>query len=165
MNQNPNTPRVVLFVGDMNEQLSLMEQSQQPTVSRSQLLRVDSYEFSLQRSRNNLGVPYGASSGNRVLLTVSVGSKDRLKVFYERLSETTMSSVSLVFDAKCDEDGFLIPNSCEGIIVMEGYVVDIDERYDSATQDDEEGSTIDIQLLLNGMCVVGSTHNLSFSIN
>lgn len=165
MNRKPNTSKVVLFVGDMNEQIDIMQHHQQKTVTQSQLMRVDNYHFTLQRSRNSFGVPYGASSGNIVDITVSVGTRDSLKVFYERLSETVKSTISLLFNVVCDQDGYFTPECCDGVIVLEGYIVDIQEQYDTVTTEAEDTSIIKIKLLADGITVVGSTHNISFSIN
>lgn len=165
MNRKPNTSKVVLFVGDMNEQIDIMQYHQQKTVTQSQLMRVDNYHFTLQRSRNSFGVPYGASSCNIVDITISVGTRDSLKVFYERLSETSKSTISLLFNVECDQDGYFTPECCDGVTVLEGYIVDIQEQYDTVTNEAEDTSIIKIKLLADGITVVGSTHNISFKIN
>jgi len=133
-------------------------------VPKHRCMTVQSYEYEIARNRNAYGEAYGSGSGNVVTIKVRVGSRDSLKVFYDRLTETFSSSLTLIYDVHYDDQGFVNEYGHDGALVLDGYIVDIDETYGRSKSDrNNEEVTLTLKFLTNSMVVVGSSHNINLN--
>ena len=124
MQNYSNNIKVALFADNVLEQLVLR---------RTDSIVVQQYSYALERPRNAHGVAYGNSSGGILTIDVRIGSRDNMRIYYERLSQTYSTSFSLVFNARYDETGIL--DDYEGGMIVEGYLTDIGESFDRVVLD------------------------------
>lgn len=130
-------------------------------VSSDRCLIIQKYEYSMQRSRKDNGEVYdNAPLGNIMTVTVSVGSADQIKPFYSRSTEFDTSRFSILFSAIFDKNGML--DSYSSGIVAEGYIVGIDEDFESDSQDGEQSMLITVRFLVTRMRFINKELNLTF---
>lgn len=135
-------------------------------VPKSKCMVVQSYEYMLCRSRNAYGEAYGTGSGNIVTIKVRVSSRDSLKVFYDRLSNMSSTCLTLIYNVHYDDQGFVTEYGHDGALVIDGYIIDIEEVYGrSKTERDNEEIMLSLKFLTNSMEMVGSNNNLNFQFN
>ena len=150
MQRISNQTKVVLFPDNYQEQAY---------ITKEKCIAVQHYSYTLQRNRNAYGEPDGRISGSAVTLTIRVGSRDSLRLFYQRLTQHYSSTYSLLFDATYDVQGYLTDQS--GALIVEGYVVDVQELFDR-DQANEEGEQMSLvcEILLTSVSCVGMNHLL-----
>ncbi|MDO4949444.1 MAG: hypothetical protein Q4E55_04665 [Bacteroidales bacterium] len=128
-------------------------------VKREKCVTVQSLDYKLQRSRDAFGRSYGCAQGGLMRVSVLIGSKNNTKVFYERLKNTTPTSFTLFWNARYNQSGEL--TDCDAATVAEGYVVDVQEKYDRDKAETEgEHPCLTFQLLLTKITYHGTNTEL-----
>ena len=150
MQRISNQTKVVLFPDNYLEQAY---------ITKEKCMVVQRYDYTFQRNRNAYGEPYGRISGSSLTLTIRVGSRDSLRLFYQQLKQPYSATYSLLFDATYDAQGYLVERS--GALLVEGYIVDIQEHFDRDQADDEgEQMSLVCEILLTGVTCEGIHHPL-----
>lgn len=122
---------------------------------------IEDYEYTLKKSRQSNGVPYpNATSGSILTVTMSIGTRNSMKVFYERLQDASPANYSVVFDATFNERDQL--GDYYSAFVLTGSVVGINEDYDRTPTEGYENLTITVQILINQLTVLGKTSNVTY---
>lgn len=134
-------------------------------VYRSKCIVVEHYDFSLGRNLNCLGEPFGCSENNSVKIKIRVGSRDNLKLFYERMNQDYPSSYTLLYNVKYD-DNHLVGDNYDSGMVLSGIISDLQEEYlQHRAGSSETGFTLTITILLTSLTCLGSSRNLQFDLH
>ena len=150
MQRISNQTKVILFPDNYLEQAY---------ITKEKCMAVQHYDYTFQRNRNAYGEPYGRISGGSLTLSIRVGSRDSLRLFYQQLKQHYSATYSLLFDATYDAQGYLAERS--GALLVEGYIVDIQEHFDRDQADDEgEQMSLVCEILLTGVTCEGIQHPL-----
>jgi len=120
------------------------------SISRDSAITVQSYDYTMAREIDSYGMASGACSGSYLSLQVRVGTKEDIDWFYERLTKPDPNFFSLVFSPEYDDSGIL--SSSVGSLVVEGYIVDVEEIYDRNLSDSNDA----LQMLLNARVLVSN---------
>lgn len=127
--------------------------------TRRQYVTVQSYNYKFNRNINAYGRAYGNSSGGLVTVSMRVSSGYIFKEFYERLKSNEPGMFSFVFNPFYDDNGAL--SDYDGAIIVNGYVVSLDERYDrSSADEDGEQMCLEMEILIAGVSYVGMNDKL-----
>lgn len=131
-------------------------------VHQDKCVSIEKYDFTLSKSRTDDGVPRSAvTSGSILNITLSIGSRNSMKVFYERLKDMQLSAYSVFFDSKFDDDNYL--EDYGSAFVLKGYVVNICEDYKTSLAKDEKDTfTISMQILISKLTVLGNGKEVVF---
>ena len=150
MQRISNQTKVILFPDNYLEQAY---------ITKEKCMAVQHYDYTFQRNRNAYGEPYGRISGGSLTLSIRVGSRDSLRLFYQQLKQPYSATYSLLFDATYDAQGYLAERS--GALLVEGYIVDIQELFDR-DQANEAGEQMSLlcEILLTGVTCEGIQHPL-----
>lgn len=130
-------------------------------VSSERCLIIQKYEYSMHRSRKDNGEIYdNVPFGNVMTLTLSVGSADQLKPFYTRSMEFESSRFSVLFSTDFDKSGHL--EDYRSSIVVDGYVVGVDEDFESDPNKGDQSMLITVRILVQNMRFSNKEVNMSF---
>lgn len=132
---------------------------EQGATDRNSSVVVQRYEYSLGRRINAYGEACGDDAVPLMTVTVRVGTRDSLGIYYESLNESFPSSFTFVMNARWDDAGKL--SDYDGALVADGYTVDVEESYsrDAASAQGLQMS-LTFKLLLARMEFVGAGTNL-----
>ena len=115
-------------------------------VERDRCMLVQQYDYALSRARDNGGLPYGDTSGSTLNLTLNTSVNVNTRSLYRLLRVGEPAQFSLINNAVFDEGGRLV--DYESAMVVEGYIVSLDEHYDSQRGEGENNNaTMDICIL------------------
>jgi len=127
--------------------------------TKRQYVTVQKYDYKFSRNINAYGRAYGNSSGGLVTVTLRVSSGYDFRDYYERLKSNEPSMFSLVFNAVFDDHGVL--SDYDSALLVNGYVVSMDEEYDRTSADEEgEQMCLTMGILIAGVSYVGINDNL-----
>lgn len=130
-------------------------------IRQPQCIAIENYEYTLQKSRQDNGVPHStAVCGSMLTVTMSIGTRNSMKTFYERIHTSTPLAYSVVFDAKFDEQDIL--KDYYSAFILTGSIVGINEDFENMPEEGCENFTITVNILINKLTVLGKTNNVSF---
>ena len=151
-----NYLKAVLVMENIAEQDVVVTQTTSFTVQQF------SYECSL--SRDDSGNLYGQTIPSYLDFTVRVSSDDNGKAFFERMQLNESFPYSFLFNVSFNNVRTLA--DCEDAMVATGYVVDVEEVYDNALNDEgmAEQMLIKVKLLLSNIAYLGKERILDLKI-
>ena len=120
-------------------------------VLKENCLVIQNFSYECERMRNNSSDVYGASKPVIMTFTIRVNSPSHAKELYQRLALNGHYDYSILFNVTYDNNQRL--KDYEDGMVVNGYVVSLEERY-SSLQDD---AGVDKQMLLEVKLLVRST--------
>lgn len=131
-------------------------------VTQEKCLTLQHFDYKCQRARNEAGDPYGSTVS--VTLNCTMRAAGGLQVFYDRLKSNAIYSYTCVFNATFDDQKLLA--DYEEAMTFSGYVVDIEEVFDSDTRltEENEQMLINVKILLSQITYVGRTSNKTLDI-
>lgn len=123
-------------------------------IERDRCLLVQQYDYSLSRARDSSGLPYGDTSGSTLRVTINTSTNVNTRALYRLLGVNEPTQFSIVNNAMFDELGRLV--DYDSAMVAEGYVVSLDEGYDSQMRGGgNNNATMDICILCVAVQYVG----------
>lgn len=154
MTNNISNQVKALFITD-----DIAEMSQIP---QSKCLTLQHYHYKCQRSRDDMGNPYGATL--TVLLNCSFRNIPDTQMFYERLHDNNPYTYTFIFNATFDEYKNL--ERYENAMTVKGYIVDIEEQFDSKpmVNGKSDQMLVNVKLLLTRITYKGKTSDKVLSI-
>lgn len=122
----------------------------QQSVLVNNCMTIQRYEYCFTKSRKKNGDVYnGNPLGSVMYITLNVGSKDSLKVFYSRTKMFTSSLLSIIFHPIFNEHGIM--TTYANAMLIDGSIVSIDEQYDGEEAFNGSQMTIKIGILVQGI--------------
>lgn len=133
-------------------------------IRQDRCIPIERYEYTLNRSRRDNGEPNPvATSGSILSITVNIGSRNSLKVFYERIKDPNPSAFSVIFDAGFDEDGYL--EDYYSALILTGSIVSVDEDFQTSEAIETDVFCMTLQVLIQNLTVCGTSKNVTFPQN
>ena len=131
-------------------------------VSQDKCLTLQHFDYKCQRSRNEEGIPYGSTVS--VTLNCTIRTINDLQVYYDRLKSNAPNTYTFAFNATFDAQKCL--SDYEDAMIVSGYIIDIEENFDSAKNENGESEQmlINIKILLSSITYVGKNSNKTLSI-
>jgi hypothetical protein len=120
-------------------------------VLKENCLVIQHFSYECERMRNNSSDVYGASKPVILKFSIRVNSPSHAREIYQRLALNGHFDYSILFNVTYDTNQRL--KDYEDGMVVNGYVVSLEERY-SSLQDD---AGVDKQMLLEVKLLVRST--------
>ncbi len=155
-----NCTKASLFFQDITDSTTQVRKEHSFTLQR--------FSYECVRKRNSHGLPYGPTLGSVLRLTLKSLPDGYLKELYQRLSDATAASYSIVTDAMFRPDNQAL-NDYAGAMIVTGWVIDVDEAYHSGEADAWDTSpqrvetthelmTTTVDLLLQSITYVGNNN-------
>ena len=134
------------------------------SVWQNNCFTVQHFSYQCNRQRNEAGVPYGPTLPSYLDFTVRVSENDSAKLLFERIGISKTFPYSFLFNASFSTQRRL--SDCEDGMVAQGYLVELDESYDSAANNGgtQEQMLIRGRLLLSHIRYVGRENSLKLNI-
>lgn len=148
-----NQLKAVLFLEDITEGIPMRQEAG---------LTIQHFDYNCFRTRDKVGKPYGPSNASLMQITVKTLSADGYKELYQRLNSLEQYPFSVIFNATYDE--FKILQDYADAMLVNGYIVEIDELFDSANSK-KEGMTLNMKLLLHSLDYLGKRVNRKLVVN
>ena len=145
--------KAVMFLEDINEGIPARQENG---------FTIQHFDYSCFRSRNKMGIPYGPSNASLMLITLKTISSDGYKELYQRLNSMEQYDFSLIFNATYDD--YRILQDYEDAMIAHGYVVEIEELFDT-TDTQHNGMTLYMKILLHSLDYIGSRVDRQLFVN
>ncbi len=131
-------------------------------VAQDKCLTVQHFDYKCQRCRNEEGVPYGSTVS--VILNCTIRTVNSLQSYYDNLKSNSPYTYTFIFNAVFDEQKTL--SDYEDAMIVAGHIVDIEEDFNSAKNEDGESEQIqfNVKILLSNITYVGKSSNKKLSI-
>ena len=125
---------------------------------------VQHFSYECRRRRNDSGTPYGQTLPAFLDFTVKVASEDNGKVFFDRMLTNETFPYSFLFNASFNSMRRL--SECEDAMVVSGYIVDLEETFESAPAADgsAEQMLIHARVLISNIAYLGREKVLELTI-
>ena len=138
-----NQLKAVLFLEDINEGIPMRQEAG---------FTIQHFDYNCFRTRDKAGKPYGPSNASLMQITVKTISADGYKELYYRLNSTERYRFSVIFNATYDD--FKILKDYADAMVVDGYIVDIEEVFDT-TGNKKDGMMLSMKILLHSLDYLG----------
>lgn len=128
-------------------------------VMKENCMTVQHFNYECEHKRNEAGEIYGAINPVMLEFTVRVNSPRQARAFYKELVSNEHSNYSFLFNVKYNENQRL--NTYEDGMVVDGYIVHIEENYTTAAQEDGSNTQIElsVKLLSRSVTYLGADNN------
>ena len=128
-------------------------------VMKENCMTVQHFNYECEHKRNEAGEIYGAINPVMLEFTVRVNSPRQARAFYKELVSNEHSNYSFLFNVTYNENQRL--NSYEDGMVVNGYIVHIEENYTTAAQQDGSNTQIElsVKLLSRSVTYLGADNN------
>lgn len=133
-------------------------------VRQNNSFTVQHFSYTCCRRRNDSGIPYGPTLPAYLDFTVKVVSGNNGKVFFERMQTNETFPYSFLFNASFTTAHQL--SEYDDAMVASGYVVDVEEEFESAPGPDgtTEQMLIHVKLLISNLAYLGQDRTLDLTI-
>ena len=124
-------------------------------VMKEKCQTVQHFDYQCEHKRNESGEVYGATEPVILKFTIRVNSPHHAKVFYQRLMLSGHYEYSLLFNVTYDANQRL--SDYEDGMIVDGYVVGVEERYTSQTGNagSDKQMLLDIEVLVRSTIYLG----------
>jgi len=128
-------------------------------VMKENCMTVQHFNYECEHKRNEAGEIYGAINPVMLEFTVRVNSPRQARAFYKELVSNEHSNYSFLFNVKYNENQRL--NTYEDGMVVNGYIVHIEENYTTAAHEDGSSTQIElsVKLLSRSVTYLGADNN------
>lgn len=128
-------------------------------VMKENCMTVQHFNYECEHKRNEAGEIYGAVNPVMLEFTVRVNSPRQARAFYKELVSNEHSNYSFLFNVTYNENQRL--NTYEDGMVVNGYIVHIEENYTTAAQQDGSNTQIElsVKLLSRSVTYLGADNN------
>lgn len=124
-------------------------------VLKEQCLTIQHFDYQCEHKRNAVGDIYGPTEPVILKFTVRANSPKHAKVFYSNLLSNHYNSYSFLFNVTFNAMQRL--SNCEDGMVVNGYVVSVEENYSSSKDatGEEEQILLEITILVRSVVYMG----------
>lgn len=128
-------------------------------VMKENCMTVQHFNYECEHKRNEAGEIYGAINPVMLEFTVRVNSPRQARAFYKELVSNEHSNYSFLFNVTYNENQRL--NTYEDGMVVNGYIVHIEENYTTAAHEDGSNTQIElsVKLLSRSVTYLGADNN------
>jgi len=128
-------------------------------VMKENCMTVQHFNYECEHKRNEAGEIYGAINPVMLEFTVRVNSPRQARAFYKELVSNEHSNYSFLFNVTYNENQRL--STYEDGMVVNGYIVHIEENYTTAAQQDGSNTQIElsVKLLSRSVTYLGADNN------
>lgn len=134
-------------------------------VSKENSLTVQQFSYTVARSRNDAGFPYGTTLPTEISFTLRLLEPNDAKLYYSRLTDNSSYVYTFFFNVTFNAYKRLA--DYEDALVVEGYVVDVEDSFN--TTPSSNGTTdqmlIKVKLLVNSITYRGKENDKKLIIN
>lgn len=128
-------------------------------VMKENCMTVQHFNYECEHKRNEAGEIYGAINPVMLEFTVRVNSPRQARAFYKEIVSNEHSNFSFLFNVTYNENQRL--STYEDGMVVNGYIVHIEENYTTAAQQDGSNTQIElsVKLLSRSVTYLGADNN------
>lgn|GEM_PF-659635 len=109
-------------------------------------LTVQHFAYKCERHRASRGNPYGPTTQSFLDFSVKVATKNTAKALLERMNDPETFAYSFLFNTTFGTDGKL--SDYQGVLVAHGYLVDLEESFESTNRKAGEAAATDNEQML-----------------
>ena len=148
-----NQLKAVLFLGEIKEQMNLRQDDG---------YTIQSLDYQSFRSRDRLGQPYGLSNATLANITLRSISGEGYKKLYNILKERVSNPFSVLYNVKYTEERLVA--SYDTATVLNGYIVEIEEVFDTRKKQDHS-MILNMKILLHDIDYIGVNSQRKLVVN
>lgn len=148
-----NQLKAVLFLGDLTEGIPFRQEAG---------FTIQHFDYNSFRSRDRVGNPYGPSNASLMQITLKTISADGYKELYQRLNSTELFPFTVIFNATYDK--FKILQDYADAMIVNGYIVEIEELFDSLSKT-HEGMMLTMRILIHSLDYLGNRVGRKLLVN
>lgn len=129
-------------------------------ISKKDCLIIQHYNYRCSHPRDDHGKPYGSTNCALMDVTINIDNFHTVRTFYERLRKHEAYTYSLFFNVVYDDNKYI--DSYDQALKVEGYVVDVEENFDTDIQDTtrREQMFFKVRLLLSKIKFISGNNSV-----
>lgn len=129
-------------------------------VSKKDCLIIQHYNYICSHPRDSHGKPYGSTNCALLDIVINIDNFHTVHNFYEMLQKQEAYTFSLFFNAVYDEQQYI--KSYDQVLKVDGYVVDVEESFDSETPEasNREQMFFKVRLLLSKIKFISDNNSV-----
>ena len=156
MSLKMNELKAVVVMADIREEGG--------SITRDKCMSVEHFDYRLERKRDYEGRTYAGNEQAMLCFTVRLNSAEQAKPFYEQMTSQENSPLTFIFNAFYSETKRL--TDYDDALVVEGYVVDVEEDFRSAilNNPNEEQIVLRARVLTHSITYIGAGNNKTIYI-
>lgn len=137
-------------------------QEQGIVITRDRCMSVEHFDYRCERKRDAKGRTYRANEPAILNFCVRINSTGQAQPFYKQLTDNGRCPMSFIFNASFDNGSRRLTDYDDGLVV-DGYVVDVEEDFQSAASTDqsEQQITLRARMLVGSITYMGRNDNYS----
>ncbi|MBQ2025806.1 MAG: hypothetical protein II215_04980 [Paludibacteraceae bacterium] len=120
------------------------------------------FDYACKRDVDEAGRQTGITNTTVMTVALKSATVDKYKELYKALKSTQISCFSVLFNAVFDQDNQL--SDYYGGMVVDGYVVDIEESFDVASLN-PNGMSLTVKIVVNTIKYVGRQTTKELQLN
>lgn len=129
------------------------------SITRDQCIAVGHLDYQCVRRRDGKGHTYGSSDPSMLTFTMRINHAEQAQLFYEQLTVNEHDPLSFIFNATFADNQQL--SGYDDAMVVEGYVVEVEELFHSAamTEGEEEQILLRVRMQVHSITYIGRDDN------
>lgn len=129
-------------------------------VKRRDCYVIQNYKYASSHPRDEQGKPYATTNCALIDVVISVDTLRTIQTFYQQLCSNEAFTYTIFFNVTYDSQNAI--ESYDQAIKMEGYVVDMEENFDTEASGPEEQKqmTCKVRILLSKVKYVSGNNSL-----
>ena len=137
---------------------------EEKSITRDKCMSVEHFDYSLERKRDYDGRTYTGNEPAMLCFSVRVNAAEQAKPFYDQM--TTQDNCMLTFLFNASFSGTKRLTDYYEAMVVDGYIVDIEEEFRSAVLNDpkEEQIILHARVLTRSITYIGQESNKTIYI-
>lgn len=129
-------------------------------VNRRDCYVIQNYKFASSHPRDEKGRPYATTNCALMDVVISIDTFRTIQTFYQKLNSNEAFTYTIFFNVTYDSQNAI--ESYDQAIKMEGYVVDVEEDFDTEASgpDERKQMTCKVSILLSKVKYVSGNNSI-----
>lgn len=151
-----NELKAVVVMADLREEGK--------SITRDKCMSVEHFDYRLEHKRDYDGRTYTGNESAMLRFSVRINGAEQAKPFYEQMTSQENIPLTFIFNAFYSDTKHLM--DYDDAMVVDGYVVDIQEEFRSAILNDpnEEQIILHARVLTRSITYIGQENNKTIYI-
>jgi hypothetical protein len=148
-----NNLKAVLFPDTM--------QGDGSNVQREKCYTVQQFNYRNERSRNDVGYPYGPANPMTMSFTVRLVDPEEGMIYHKQLMDNDPTDFTFLFNATFNDNQRL--KGFDNALIVDGYVIDVEDDFSAGDKDNQ--MLIRVKLFVKSITYKGKMKNTVLEIN
>ena len=130
-------------------------------VQKEKCYTIQHFSYRNERSRNDVGYPYGPANPMTMAFTVRLVEPEEGMVYHKKLIENDPTNFTILFNATFNDNQRL--KAYDNALIVDGFVIDVEDDFSAGEKDTQ--MLIRVKLFVRSITYKGKTKDTLLEIN